>query len=206
MKKIVLSLVAVAFVLASFTTIEKSNNVALITSEFTDITFDGNVDVVSSVLYWKGTKPLGSHNGTVKLKEGSMTVKKGKIKSGEFVIDMTTIKDADGSKRLEGHLSSADFFDVKKFPTSTFVIKKAKKSYGKLKVTGDLTIKGTTKSITFSASISEDAGVTTFKSEKFMVNRANFDVRYGSKSFFGNLKNKFIDDMMEFSFEVKVKN
>tara|TARA_R110002073_G_scaffold313380_2_gene485249 strand:+ start:12363 stop:12983 length:621 start_codon:yes stop_codon:yes gene_type:complete len=206
MKKIVLSLVAIAFVLLSFTTAEKSTKVTLNDSDLSEITLEGNVDVEASVLYWKGTKPTGSHNGTVKLKEGSMKVKNGKIKSGEFVIDMTTIKDADGSKRLVGHLSSADFFDVKKFPTSKFVITKAKKQDGKISVTGDLTIKGVTKSITFPATVSETAGVVTFKSETFKVNRANFNVRYGSKSFFGNLKNKFINDMMEMSFEVKVKS
>lgn len=206
MKKIVLSLVAIAFVLLSFTTADKNTEVAMNVSDLSEITFDGNVDVESSVLYWKGKKPTGSHNGTVKLKEGSMKVKKGKIKSGEFVIDMTTIKDTDGSKRLEGHLSSADFFDVKKFPTSKFVISKTKKQGDKISVTGDLTIKGVTKSITFPATISEEDGVVTFKSETFEVNRANFNVRYGSKSFFGNLKNKFINDMMEMSFEVKVKS
>lgn len=206
MKKIILGIAVVALVLVSFTTIEKATTNEVYTSELNSITFDGNVDLEASVLYWKGTKPTGSHNGTVKLKEGSMAVKDGVITSGKFVVDMTTIKDADGSKRLEGHLKSKDFFNVEENPTSTFVVSKVKKDNGKLSVTGDLTIKGTTKSITFPASISEKDGVITFKSETFNVNRANFNVRYGSKTFFGNLKNKFIDDMMQMSFEVKAKS
>jgi len=205
MKKIIFGLVAIAFVLVSFTTIDKAPETEL-TSVSTDVTFEGNVDVSTSVVYWKGTKPTGSHNGTVKLKEGSMTIKRGKIKSGEFVVDMATIKDADGSGRLEGHLKSKDFFDISKFPTSKFVITKVNKNDGKLQVTGDLTIKETTKSISFPATITEEDGVVTFKSDTFKVNRAHFNVRYGSKSFFDNLKNKFIDDMMEFSFEVKAKS
>jgi len=51
------------------------------------------------------------------------------------------------TKRDE-HLRSADFFDVAKFPTMTFVSKKvAKAGKDKLKVTGDLTIHGITKEV-----------------------------------------------------------
>ena len=205
MRKVILGIAVVALVLVSFTTIEKTTKHDVFTSELSTLTFDGIVDTDASVLYWKGTKPTGSHNGTVKLKEGSMSLKGGKLSSGKFVVDMATIKDADGSKRLEGHLMSKDFFNVKENPTSTFVITKVKKEDGKLSVTGDLTIKETTKSITFPATVTEVDGVVTFKSETFKVNRANFNVRYGSKTFFGNLKNKFINDMMEMSFEVKAK-
>jgi len=46
------------------------------------------------------------------------------------------------------HLRSADFFDADKFPTITFVSKSvAPAGSGHLKVTGDLTIKGVTKSV-----------------------------------------------------------
>ena len=46
------------------------------------------------------------------------------------------------------HLRSADFFDADKFPTITFVSKSvAPAGAGHLKVTGDLTIKGITKSV-----------------------------------------------------------
>ena len=206
MRKTVLSLVVVALALVSFTSIENDKkNDADVKEVSTEITFEGNIDTEASVLYWKGTKPTGSHNGTVKLKEGSLAVKRGKIKSGSFTVDMSTIKDADGSKRLEGHLMNADFFDVEKYPTSTFVIKSAKLKGGKVAITGDLTIKGNTKSITIPATLSEENGVTTLRSDTFEVNRAEFNVRYGSKSFFDNLKNRFIDDMMEFSFVVKTK-
>ena len=50
-----------------------------------------------------------------------------------------------------------------------------------------------------------EGNVTTFKSEKFNVDRADFNVKYASKKFFDNLKDKFIDDMIEFSFTVKTK-
>lgn len=169
-----------------------------------------NVDTAASVLTWKGTKPTGAHDGVVSLKSGGMLIENGTLTQGEFVIDMTTIVNNDmagseGAGKLEGHLKSADFFDVENFPTSKFVITSVTETEGKLAVTGNLTIKDVTKSITIPATIATEGGVTTFTSEKFMVNRADFNVKYGSKSFFDNLKDKFIDDLMEMSFVVKTK-
>jgi len=203
MKKIFFTLALVAFTFVSFTTLNSTEKINTIADTNEEVSFDGNVDVANSVLYWKGSKPTGSHNGTVQLKEGSMKIKRGKIKGGTFIIDMSTIKEEGGGKRLVGHLMNGDFFDVKKYPTSKFVITKVKKKDGKLAVTGDLTIKDVTKSITVLASVSVEGDVVTFKSDTFEVNRADFNVKYGSKSFFDNLKNKFINDMIEFSFEVK---
>lgn len=51
-------------------------------------------------------------------------------------------------QKRDDHLRSADFFDVAKFPTMTFVSKKvAKAGKDKLKVTGDLTLHGITKQV-----------------------------------------------------------
>ena len=81
------------------------------------------------------------------------------------------------------------FFDIAKFPTSKFVITKVNKNNGKLEVTGDLTIKGTTKPVTFDVSVYGSKATATMK-----VDRAAYDVRYGSGSFFDNLGDKTIYD------------
>ena len=61
-------------------------------------------------------------------------------------IDVATI-DTREPKRDE-HLKSPDFFEVAKFPTATFVSKRAEAAgQGKIKLTGDLTIKGVTKEV-----------------------------------------------------------
>jgi len=170
-----------------------------------------NVDVVNSVIRWKGTKPTGAHFGTVKLKSGALKVENGKLQSGEFVIDMNSIVDTDMpadneyNAKLVGHLKSKDFFDVATYPTAQFVITKVEEKDGKLAVTGNLRIKDVTKSITIPASITVTDGVVIFKSEPFKVDRADFGIKYKSKKFFDNLKDKFIDDLMEFTFEVKAK-
>jgi polyisoprenoid-binding protein YceI len=69
---------------------------------------------------------------------------------GTFTVALKSI-DTDNETR-DGHLQSADFFDVEKTPNLTFVIKKFTKVSGKqYKVTGDLTLHGVTKTVTLNA-------------------------------------------------------
>jgi len=170
-----------------------------------------NVDVLTSVLHWKGTKPGGEHFGVVSLKSGVLEIKDEQLKSGKFVIDMTSIIDKDMpadneyNAKLVGHLKSKDFFDVATYPTAKFVITSIENKDDKLAVTGNLTIKDITKSITIPATIAVNEDEIIFKSETFKVDRADFGIKYKSKKFFDNLKDKFIDDLMEISFEVKAK-
>jgi polyisoprenoid-binding protein YceI len=208
------SIVLVAIIASIFTGCknEKKEMAAVnekITVETTDYSAD-NVDILTSVLTWKGSKPTGTHDGTVALKSGNLEVVKGKIKSGVFVVDLNTIKNvdmagSDGAGKIEGHLKGEDFFDVAKYPTATFTITNTKNNGAKIDVTGKLQIKDVTKTITIPAVLTKENGVTVFTSEVFKINRADFNVRYGSKSFFDNLKDKFIDDIMEMSFVVKTK-
>ncbi len=79
-------------------------------------------DAAKTSLQWLGEKVTGQHSGTINLKDGWLNWKDNRIVSGEFTIDMTTIKDVDASERLEGHLKSDDFFGVEKFPASKLVI------------------------------------------------------------------------------------
>lgn len=210
MKKSIVALVILATVFTAFKSVN-SDTVVLNKEVKTNLNFVAdNVDLAASVLNWKGSKPLGTHDGTVTLKSGNLDYSNGTLKGGVFVVDLTTIKNTDmagtdGAGKIEGHLKSADFFDVEKYPTSTFTITKVKKDGAKLAVTGNLQIKDVTKSITIPAMISTENGVIVFKSEVFKINRTDFNVKYGSKSFFDNLKDKFIDDIMEMSFVVKTK-
>jgi polyisoprenoid-binding protein YceI len=81
------------------------------------------------------------HTGVVDINDKDIT--KSKV---EVSIDTASIN-TNVQKRDE-HLRSADFFDVAKYPTMTFVSKKvAKAGKDKLKVTGDLTLHGITKQV-----------------------------------------------------------
>ena len=213
MRKIFLSLVVVVVVsLLTACKGEKKEKVEVKEAVKVEVSIAAldNVDTTASVLTWIGTKPTGSHNGTVAIKSGGLLVEEGTLKGGEFVIDMNTITNvdmagSDGAGKIEGHLKAPDFFDIAVYPTSKFVITKVEDVEGKLAVTGNLQIKDVTKSITIPAMISTEGGVTTFKSDVFNVDRADFNVKYGSKRWIEGLKDKFINDLMEMSFEVKTK-
>jgi hypothetical protein len=208
MRKVILAIVAVSTILVSCKGEKKDKVEVKEEVKVEQVVAENNVDLTASLLAWKGTKPGGAHNGTVALKPSSLLVENGVITGGEFTVDMASIKvldikDPKKAGNLAGHLSNGDFFDVAKFPTSKFVITSVEDNDGKLAVTGNLTIKDVTKSITIPASLTEADGVYTFTSDKFNIDRADFNVKYGSKKFFDNLKDKFIDDLVEMSFEVK---
>ncbi|MGK0457338.1 MAG: polyisoprenoid-binding protein YceI [Polaribacter sp.] len=209
MRKVILSFVLIASVLTACKNEKKEKVEAKDAIKVAVVANLNNADVASSVITWKGSKPTGSHDGTIMLKEGSLNLEAGKLTGGSFVIDMSSMKnldlDAESGAKIVGHLSSPDFFDVATYATSKFVITSVAEVEGKLAVTGNLQIKDVTKSITIPATLMSDGNITTFKSEKFNVDRADFNVKYGSKKFFDNLKDKFIDDMIEFSFTVKTK-
>jgi polyisoprenoid-binding protein YceI len=160
------------------------------------------VDAAKSTITWIGKKVTGSHNGTVALQSGSLAVNGKSVTGGTFVIDMTSIKDADGSAKLEGHLKADDFFGTTKFPTSTFVITKVAGSGANVTVTGNLTIKGITKPLSFPATVTVNAdGTVSALAGKIVVDRTKYDIKYGSKSFIDSIGDKAIDD----NFELTVK-
>ena len=154
------------------------------------------VNSEKSTINWLAKKIGGQHEGVIKLQSGVLEEKDGKIESGSFVIDMksitnTDLKDSDYNQKLVGHLKSDDFFGVEKFPTATLNITKATKfSNGKASITGKLTIKDKTETITFD--IIKNENTYTAKIE---INRSKYDVKYGSTSFFDSLGDKAIDDI-----------
>lgn len=160
-------------------------------------------------IYWSGSKPGGEHNGIIKLKEGGkFIVDDGELVGGEFVIDMNSIididlDDAEMNAKLVGHLKSADFFNVDSFPEAKFVITKVEKSnmdgYNKL-ITGNLTIKNITHEIAFNANVKVNEGMVSAITEDIVLDRTRWNVNYGSKSIFKELKDKFIND--EFTLKI----
>jgi polyisoprenoid-binding protein YceI len=172
---------------------------------------DGVVDVEKSSITWVGKKVTGQHNGTINLKEGSLVMAEGKLTGGSFVIDMTSISNLDmagkdGQGKLEGHLKSADFFNVAEYPTATLTISNVvhRGVEGSYKVTADLTIKGITKPVKFNTQISEENGMKVAIAD-ITVDRSDYNVRYGSGSFFENLGDKTIYDEFELSVKLAVK-
>lgn len=162
-----------------------------------------NVDVAASKVEWTGAKPTGQHNGTIAISEGSLMLTDGNVVGGKFTIDMNSIVDldltsAEDNGKLVGHLKSPDFFDSEKYPTAVFVITSVEALSGNAdathSITGNLTMKDATKSVTFPAKVSLEGNTLTATTPDFVIDRTQWNVQYGSKTIFNDLKDKFIND------------
>lgn len=165
-------------------------------------------DTNASLVYWKGSKPTGTHNGTIKLKSGYFTVENGLITAGEFDIDMNSIVNLDipadekGNKKLVGHLKSDDFFGVAKYPVANYKIISTEKKDGKTLIKGELTIKEKTHPVHFLATVAIADTSVILKSDTFKIDRSKWDIKFKSQSFFGDLGDNFIYDDIELSADV----
>lgn len=169
--------------------------VAMVTFSFTTLKeVKKMVKVEQSDIVWKAYKVTGSHEGTININSGALIFDESVLTGGEFEIDMTSIAvtdiEGDNKAKLEGHLKSDDFFSVEKHSLAHLVFKSVtasgKNSYD---VTADLTIKGITNPVAFKISIYGNKATANLK-----IDRTKYDVRYGSTSFFDDLKDKAIYD------------
>ena len=163
-----------------------------------------NVDLSKSKIEWIGRKVTGKHNGTINIKEGVLLIKDGILLGGSFVIDMSSIKVLDMTGeyagKLEGHLKSDDFFGAEAYPTSKLVITQANaKGDGQFEVKGNLTIRDVTQPVTFMTQLTAD-GKKYKATTNITIDRANYNVKYGSGSFFEGLGDKTIYD--EFDLDI----
>lgn len=167
--------------------------------------------VITSEIKWWGHKVVKtkatSHYGTVKLKSGKFNFDKTVLVDGEFIIDMRSLMVADLSgddqKKLTNDLKGPTFFDVKKFPTAKFHLKRiiplANEDYNST-IVGDITIKGVRKTISFPANAHITQFTVEIESSKFSLNRRDFKVFYQS-----SVKDYFIKDEMEIQFKLSTE-
>lgn len=205
MEKVFLSLAAGALVLASCVsnpegkkaeTADSVENVAL-SGGGSELT----VDTTLSNVEWTGRKVSGQHHGHVKIKSGELTVDEGKLVGGNFVIDLTSINNLDlegeYKGKLEGHLKSADFFDVENHPEATFEITEVKDGAeaGAVVIAGNLTIRGVSKNITFDAQVEESSDTALKATADFNIAREDWGVSYKGQA----------DDLISKEINLKVK-
>lgn len=87
-----------------------------------DLAVNYQLDATASTLKWKGTYEADghSHNGTVKISEGSISYKGDTFEAGNFIVDMKTIENEltpeMGADDLNGSIASADIFNTAQFP------------------------------------------------------------------------------------------
>ncbi|QXD25530.1 YceI family protein [Opitutia bacterium ISCC 51] len=129
-----------------------------------------------STIGFVGSKVSGSHDGGFKSFDGTLAVADGKIVAPSAVtIQMDSLwSDSD---RLTGHLKNEDFFEVETFPTAMFAITSMNGS----EMTGNLTLHGVTKSISFTPEVIISDSEVTLKAE-FDIMRFDWGIVYKGKA------------------------
>jgi polyisoprenoid-binding protein YceI len=156
-----------------------------------------------SELHWHGKKLAYGHSGLITIKSGELMMEGDKLTAGKFTIDMNTIRetgegvDPESAAKLAGHLMNEDFFDAPKYPTSEFVITAAEKKGDMYDISGNLTIKDSTKNISFPAKIEKTETSLTATAE-FTINRTDWGIHYSS-GISGAVGDNVISDDIKFN-------
>jgi polyisoprenoid-binding protein YceI len=146
---------------------------------------------LSGEIVFVGSKVTGSHEGVFKTWTGYALVPEGNLENASFQFEIDTAsvfadpkERTKWSPKLEKHLRDPDFFDVEKFPKASFastkIVKDSKGAAGTYTVSGNLTIKGVSKAVSFPAQISF-ADSKFEASSEFSINRQDFGISYPGK-------------------------
>ena len=199
MKRIFLNAFVIAGLGLAVSGCKNNNNEAELTEEqeiatAQEETTEFTVDAAESKIEWEGEKPTGTHNGTIKVTNGTFKANDSVIESGTFVIDMQSIEvtdlEGDDKSDLEAHLKGTvegqegDFFNVTEFPEATFEVTGITEEEGQSMLQGNLTIKEETKNIAFPVNISREGENLMITSEEFTIDSTKWNVNYGYKSVF----------------------
>jgi len=168
------------------------------TQKFEVVAAESNVD-------WVGKKVTGAHNGTIDVKEGEVILNDGKLESGTFIIDTTSIKildvtDPETNAQFWGHLASDDFFSLDKYPEAILNITSVSGEH----VNGDLTIKGTTHPVDFDIKLQLNGEVLT-ATGKIIIDRTKYGMKFRSANYFKNLGDNLIYNDFELNVSLTAK-
>ncbi|HYD93416.1 MAG TPA: YceI family protein [Candidatus Paceibacterota bacterium] len=198
---------------ASQDSVESANSLP----EGASVVTDGVYSVIpgESRVEWAGKKPLLDgyiNTGSIAVSTGVITVAQ-KVATAEFTMDMDTLSvSATPTKpgqenALEGHLKGERWFNVAAHPTATFAITKVAERADSgetfvYDITGDLTLKGQTHQVTFPATIYQTSDGRVRAAGSFEIDRTQWGITSGSASFFDNLADNAIDDIVALSFSL----
>ncbi|SEK18143.1 YceI family protein [Parapedobacter koreensis] len=165
------------------------------------------VDASKSKIGWIGYNVAGGkHTGEIGVSQGSLAFDGNTLVSGSFTVDINSISvtdlTGDRATRLETHLKSEDFFDAPKFGTAVFKVTKISGTGSNLSITGDLTIKGITKPITFPATVHQSGSTVHATAKGIKIDRTQFDIKYRSGNFFSGLGDRAISDEFQLDIEI----
>lgn len=137
-------------------------------------------DQGASKVTWTGSKVTGKHDGAFATFKGTVELVNGAPEKSKVDVQIETDSLTSDAEKLTKHLKSPDFFDVAAHPKATFLSTEVKRGGDKgatHTITGNLTIKGISKTITFPATIALNGDATNVDAE-FTINRRDFSLNY----------------------------
>lgn len=159
-----------------------------------------------SYVSWEASKITGKHKGKISISSGKLIFRDSLLTDVGLTIDMTSMTcsdllDEEQNQKLIDHLKSPDFFDVEKYPTAEIVIKdviyygrNSKSNSHKYKLNGNMTIKGIKKPVSVVTDIYLAHKSQLSAIAPLIIDRSEFNIKYGSGTFFDNLGDKIIED------------
>lgn len=166
-----------------------------------------------SHVYWRAAHLGGVEPrfGKLMLQSAEVMTTDNMITNAKVVMDMNNFtvenfEDQESIDKLAGHLKSDDFFKVATHPTSTFELATIVSQEGdyNAKISGNLTILGVTKSITFNANVMATDATVSVKSEDFVVNRTDWGLTYNTEGTEGVPADYLISNDIGFTIDVTV--
>ena len=180
--------------------------VLVILSAFTFIKPESYIaDTKKSKLSWVGYKVGSKQYGDLNLNNGYFVMNGNELTGGSFTMDMNsiTVKNVQGkqAEELLSQLRSEEFFGVAKYATAQFQFTKATSiGANKYDITGKLTIKNTTKDITFPAVVVSDGKNLTAKGT-LIIDREKWNIVYRDP-WVGTSANNLIGNNIEISLNI----
>jgi polyisoprenoid-binding protein YceI len=172
------------------------------------------VDTADSKVKFTGYGVGKKHPGNFKVVSGHVAVTDSKITGGEFIINVRSLEMEEKGdmyhNKLRPHLLSGDFFDAEKFGTAKFEIT-GSSPYEKndkdtsivdganFNISGNLTIKGETRNVTFPARVDLDDNTLKGKAD-FDIDRTQWKMNYGNDKTLGD---KFISEKVNIKLDLK---
>lgn len=137
------------------------------------------LDAARSTLGFTGAKVTASHDGRFNQIAGTIDLDPQSLSASRVEVTVQMSSMTIEPERLRGHLLTADFFDVERFPTSTFTSTRIEEGAegASHTVTGNLTLHGVTRAITFPADIQVGPSEVRARAE-FSINRRDFEIVY----------------------------
>jgi len=139
------------------------------------------IDAARSSVGFTGAKVTDSHDGTFERWSGTVDFDPENVTASSVAITLQMNSVQIEPERLLNHLKSDDFFDVETYPTATFrstrIVEQQGADGATHQITGNLTLRDQTKSVTFPAKV-EVSDSEVAAGAEFVIQRADFGIVY----------------------------